>query len=77
MPVAVLGLAGGYVAASGPAFYLVGRDWMPRAVYSVAFKPLSPLAYPDHPPGRAFCRYISWWYDLGWDHSGRTLPKPT
>lgn len=60
-----------YIASSGPAFYLVGRWPSTRSVYATVYAPLSARVDPKSRLVRLYRQYIFWWYNLGWEHSGR------
>lgn len=70
-----------YFASSGPFYYLVGRGCLPPRMEQVGqtfYCLVHAVCQPRYPPGRSvagrLCRsYTSWWYNLGYGHSGKPL----
>jgi hypothetical protein len=71
---AALLITAAYPASSGPAYYMAGRYARSDTPYLRVYQPLEiTLRAAPSPVMRLYRRYISWWYGLGWDHSGRPL----
>lgn len=66
-----LSLVVAYPVSAGPAEYCAMRDWLPRPVYSTAYRPVLGWA-----GGRLaldpnlFGRYMTWWWRLAQRHEG-------